>query len=203
MRMITPVLPIVLLLLAMGTFDARAVEYSIVPVSPGNGVVINNYGDITGNNDSHAFMWTYKTRTLQVVRTLGGSSNHAIAINDCGEVVGASLFPGDKITHAFVWYQGYRTDLDPHGAGSVASAINNAGVIVGSATSHSQLHLPLSTHQRVWLSIQGAFLGLSPQLTSPAPLLGTACMSMLPMASEAALVRSSSKGVFLLTFTHS
>jgi probable HAF family extracellular repeat protein len=133
MRTLTRDLALIFLLLTLGIFEARAVQYSIVPVSPGYGVGINNYGDIAGNNGSHAFMWTYKTRLLQTVRTLGGTVNWAGGINDCGEVVGSSELKGDKVAHAFVWYQGYVSDLDPHGLGSWASAINNAGVIVGSA----------------------------------------------------------------------
>ncbi|MDB6082135.1 MAG: hypothetical protein JWN43_16 [Gammaproteobacteria bacterium] len=125
-------LALVLFVLGFGTFDARAVEYSIIPVSAGTAVGINNYGDIAGNNSGRAFVWTYKTRSSQVIRTLGGSGNQASAINDCGEVVGLSSLAGDKDAHAFVWYQGYVSDLDPHGVGIVANAINNAGVIVGS-----------------------------------------------------------------------
>ncbi len=77
---------------------------------------------------------------------LGGSNSWGRDINNNSEVVGESDFDaasGAHYTHAFFWHDGTMTDLgtlrdDPHDGFSAASAINNAGVIVGWAENEQQ-----------------------------------------------------------------
>jgi probable HAF family extracellular repeat protein len=137
--------------LLLGTVPVRAEPplYSLTRVTSGYwayGSGLNNAGDIVGtanvdstaNSKHHAFIWYYKTRTLRDVGTVGGSNSEGAGINDCQEVVGTSDLKGDKIRHAYVYYQGYGADLDQKGAGSRAASINNAGTIVGTATFNNE-----------------------------------------------------------------
>ena len=77
--------------------------------------------------------------------TLGGNSTVATAINDRGQIVGWS-FTAAGARHAFLWEDGAMRDLgtlvaqEPNPAyhtSSVASAINNAGLIAGIAEDES------------------------------------------------------------------
>jgi len=77
--------------------------------------------------------------------TLGGNSTVATAINDRGQIVGWS-FTAAGAPHAFLWEDGAMRDLgtlvaqepDPvFHTRSVAGAINNAGLIAGSAEDES------------------------------------------------------------------
>ncbi len=73
--------------------------------------------------------------------TLGGASSAALGLNDHGQVVGWAQVPGCSTAmgfpcrHAFLWDDGQMTDLGhlPADEGSVARAINNAGLIVGNS----------------------------------------------------------------------
>jgi probable HAF family extracellular repeat protein len=69
-----------------------------------------------------------KDASVAAIRTLGGSENFAYAINNAGEIVGASrLRSGD--THAFVYSHGEVIDLSPFNSGIVQTvgptSINN------------------------------------------------------------------------------
>lgn len=100
---------------------------------------INSLGEIVGESevgsfgDTRAFL--YANSSMQSLGTLGGSSSSANAINDLGQVVGWSLTVGE--THAFLYSDGTMLDLnkliDPMLGWRLtkASAINNAGQIVG------------------------------------------------------------------------
>lgn len=121
---------------------------------------VNNAGqvvgyDSVGNSFIHAFLWD--NGTAIDLGTLGGSSSLAEGINDLGQVVGRAALPGDVDGHAFlvtpqggVWFQD--SDLDgrndfmidlgalPVSAGdSEATAINNAGQVVGGSGSDAFL----------------------------------------------------------------
>jgi probable HAF family extracellular repeat protein len=66
--------------------------------------------------------------------TLGGHFSRANAINDRGEVVGASA-TGEGNTHAFLWRDGRMVDLGTLGGRhSIATAINNRGEVVGTSS---------------------------------------------------------------------
>jgi probable HAF family extracellular repeat protein len=69
------------------------------------------------------------------LETLGGTGSIARDINDLGQIVGESTLAGDTVSHATIWNSGVATDLnavEPSG-NSVAWAINNLGVAVGSS----------------------------------------------------------------------
>ncbi len=88
----------------------------------------------------HAVLWE-SDRSPKDLGSLGGTKNTATAINDRGEVIGASNLPGDKTTHAFLWTKerGIK-DLGTVGAdvSSTAApkkAINNKRQVVGASCS--------------------------------------------------------------------
>lgn len=72
-------------------------------------------------------------QTVERLGTLGGADSIARDINDLGQIVGESTLPGDLITHATIWNDGRAVDLGALNLGenSVAWAINNQGVAVG------------------------------------------------------------------------
>ena len=99
---------------------------------------INNKGEVVGwsqvgpTNYVHAFHWT-PSEGMRDLGTLGSElGSFASAINDNGEVVGASYIV-DGSLHAFLWTQaGGMQDLGTlGGSSSTAAAINNSGEIVG------------------------------------------------------------------------
>src|SRR5438093_681055 len=76
---------------------------------------------------AHAFLWTGGIMTD--LGTLGGSWSEARAVNDQGQIAGASYGVGDVQFRAFHWDNGAMIDL---GFGDAeALGINNAGQIVG------------------------------------------------------------------------
>ena len=122
-----------------GRPPARA-SYQVVQISPDLGAVgfINNRDQVafSETRDGVSRAALYEAGRMRPLGTLGGTNAYATALNDHGQVVGASEFrPGDATTHAFRWTRGAgMTDLDPDGsADSVATAINNNGHVVGRA----------------------------------------------------------------------
>jgi len=73
--------------------------------------------------------------------TLGGANSSALGLNDAGQVVGWAEIPGCTTTNgfpckrAFLWENGVMTDLGflPGDEGSIARAINDAGLVVGNS----------------------------------------------------------------------
>lgn len=119
---------------------AGATSYRIVQLSPDLGAngFINNRDQVafTEYRDGAYRARLYDAGLVRELGTLGGTNAYATALNEHGQVVGASEFsPGNPVTHAFRWTRGSRMiDLDPAGiTDSVATAINNKGHVVGSA----------------------------------------------------------------------
>jgi probable HAF family extracellular repeat protein len=76
--------------------------------------------------------------TLTLLDSLGGDRSWAYAINNLGQVVGASRAPDGFTSHAVVWNGAALTDLGAAGGGySVAYDINEAGQIVGQQSTAS------------------------------------------------------------------
>lgn len=74
-------------------------------------------------------------QSVERLETLGGTGSIANDINDLGQIVGEATLPGDTVSHATIWNNGVASDLgavDP-ARNSVAWAINNLGVAVGSS----------------------------------------------------------------------
>ncbi len=102
---------------------------------------INNSGlivgdsEIPGNGGGHALLWQSWNAAPIDLATLGGATSRALSINDAGDIVGwAQTSSGQQ--HAFLWTSGSgMVDLTtwPNGCSgsSEATAVNNAGIIVG------------------------------------------------------------------------
>jgi probable HAF family extracellular repeat protein len=120
---------------------------------------INEEGQIVGfikdqNRGERAFLW--EDRTVTELGDLGGEDSRAEAINDAGQIIGASRLPGpDALSpghySATLWERGRVRDLnqltDSDGAHlQWAKDINNHGQIVGRAlageTAHAFLLFP-------------------------------------------------------------
>jgi probable HAF family extracellular repeat protein len=78
----------------------------------------------------------YDGHTVHDIGTLGGTLSLAFAVNDHGQVAGASTVP-DGILHAFLWSRTSGiVDIGPSGPGageSAANDLNNRGQVVGYA----------------------------------------------------------------------
>jgi probable HAF family extracellular repeat protein len=122
-----------------------------LPLYPGdtNGfaVWINNFGEAVGASGpcaafdpryaapiqpQHALLWR-NGKAIDLGNLGGEINNGGFAINDLGQVVGASDLPGDNFQHAFIWQKGVMTDLGtlPGDVVSAAVAINNRGQVTG------------------------------------------------------------------------
>jgi probable HAF family extracellular repeat protein len=86
----------------------------------------------TGQPNQHAFLW--EKGTMQDLGTLGGTFSGAAALNEAGEVAGASTIAGDVANHPFLWDGGTMQDLGTLGGRSGAAfAMNQSGDVVGRA----------------------------------------------------------------------
>lgn len=108
----------------------------------GGAIGINDSGQAVGTSGTcgpvspaigaHALLW--KDGVAIYLGSLGGAiDNLAYAINNQGQVVGASDLPGDTTTHAFFWQNGTMIDLGtlPGDFSRVAFSINNNAQVVG------------------------------------------------------------------------
>lgn len=115
--------------------------------SEGAAFWINNAGDVVGASGicapydpryaleiqpRHALLW-HNGKPMDLGNLGGSMQNAALAINDRGQVVGASDIAGDTYQHAFFWQKGSISDLGtlPGDLISAAVAINNKGQVTG------------------------------------------------------------------------
>jgi len=136
----------------------QSVEYLPIPYG-GRALAINEQGQIVGATGeysasgifAHAFL--YDAGVVTDLGTLGGLRSSASDINESGRVVGSSLLVGELSSipspdqqHAFTWEPGAgMVDLnervdEPDWILTAASAINDAGDIVGTGLLDGQLH---------------------------------------------------------------
>ena len=125
----------------------------------GTATGLNNTGVIAGYRDRRAFIWNNGVTTdLALLQNFAGAVG-ASDINNANQVVGYAELPGiyAGITRAVIWNNGAIQDLGtlPDDTHSSASAINDAGQVVG-ASSYSYTSTGLlrdrSTRGFLWSS---------------------------------------------------
>ncbi len=108
---------------------------------------VNWEGSVTGTsvisaNQTNAFRWvqTSKSTPIKSLGNLGGKYAIGLAINDHGQIVGASTTsPSSSVTRAFIYHSGVMVNLQSllsstqqtHWTLLSAESINNTGVVVG------------------------------------------------------------------------
>ncbi len=116
---------------------SQAIRYAITDLEEGTnrfGVVhaINANGDVVGDANFQAFVWSHGT--MSTPESLGNSFSTARSINEMGQVVGGFAPNGTSI--AFLLDRGVVTSLDvPAGTTySLAAGINNQGQVLVNAS---------------------------------------------------------------------
>jgi len=134
---------------------------------------INEPGQVAGNSFTnsivnpgtalptlHPFLWDGDE--MKDLGTLGGTLAFASAINNRGQIAGASTLAGDSTFHAFLWNKGKLTDFGTLGGNFVeVIGLNEAGEVVGKAD------LPASLTYHAFLAKNGAMTDLGTQDGDP------------------------------------
>lgn len=150
------------------TFSGRAfvwdrgvfTDLSTPPGSRSTATAINDRGQILGSlldlttYEHRAVVWSPQGSSKRPswkridLGSLGGSNSIPTAINDKGQVIGASDVPGAALPHPFLWQKGKMIDLlgSYPAENGVAHAINDAGLVVG----HIQVSLEGVFHAVIW-----------------------------------------------------
>lgn len=77
---------------------AVAERYTVTDLGPLSPTGINTWGQVVGNYNGHAYVWT-KTHGMQDLGLLpGGTFSRATEINDLGKVVGTAHGPGTVVS---------------------------------------------------------------------------------------------------------
>ncbi len=118
-------------------------NYRVIQLSPGvSGVDINARGQVGFTEAAGETLRTkfYDGHTIRDIGTLGGTNTIFQALNDQGQITGASLAPeaGGSVYHAYRWSKstGIQDLHRPNVPGSYSNgfAINNKGWVAGAAS---------------------------------------------------------------------
>lgn len=125
-----------LMTLGINPSAMAAILYDLTDVGQGGARGLNDAGQVVGffspDNANHAFVWSKDSGMTDLGTLPGGSYSIANDINDVGQVVGRS--GSTKGERAFLWSKSSgMTNLGTLGGSSAATAINNAGQVVGSS----------------------------------------------------------------------
>jgi probable HAF family extracellular repeat protein len=123
---------------------AYDIESATVTPMPIGAADINDAGVVVGSSGGHAASYDLATGVVTDLGTLGGSSSHALAVNDSGVVVGQSQTANGQF-HAFRYDPavGAMEDLGTlGGTSSIATGINDLGDIVGESTTSTEAQHP-------------------------------------------------------------
>jgi probable HAF family extracellular repeat protein len=129
-------------------FDGTPHDLGVLGGNFSVGYAITDAGHVAGRSETgsstEAFLFD---GAMHGLGTLGGSNSRAYGINASGEIVGSSSLAGNSITHAFLWTPptpngstGSMSDIDAISESSVANAINDNGIVVGSFYTASGTH---------------------------------------------------------------
>lgn len=117
-------------------YDGLSHQLQQLKPIPFTGIEVNASGQVSGSfslpdGGVHAGLYNLTDGSLRDLGTLGGGFSAADAINDAGQVAGASFPANSGFTHAFL-YDGTMRDLGTLG-GTVSGAfgLNAAGVVTG------------------------------------------------------------------------
>ncbi|MFZ0687720.1 MAG: Ig-like domain repeat protein [Terriglobales bacterium] len=140
--------------LSAAAFSQSLFNLTVIPGAPADSTVsINNSGQVAGtvivdpdSGETQVSLWS-RTAGAQIV-TIGDSSS-AGAINDSGQIVGATTTDGQL--QPFLWQAGVGTQIIsvPGAVFSAANAINNSGVVVGFSD------IPPNFEAFIWSASQG------------------------------------------------
>ncbi len=93
--------------------------------------------EVPNGSGVHAFLWSNGRMTD--LGTLGGTQSAAYAINNVGQVFGYASPPNSSV-HTFLYSGGKMTNLGVFYDSSVAEAINNFGIVVGTSDSRAFIY---------------------------------------------------------------
>src|SRR4030095_8425993 len=99
------IMGVIALLFVLAVPSAYGQLYTITDLGPLSPTDINTWGQVAGNLNGHAFIWT-KAKGLRDLGILpSGTFSRAAAINDLGAVAGTADGPGIATSRSFGSYQ--------------------------------------------------------------------------------------------------